>query len=267
MRSTTSKLRNQLLLPLCSGLLMIAIWYAAIAIFDINPYFLPPFHEVIQAFCREGSTLLSAAWVTAQYGVAGFLLAVVLGIVISIGLSSSRIVRQAIYPWIMLIQMTPVVIFAPIIVLWFDYGAASVVTITFVTSFFPIVANTTLGLISTDPNLVDCFSIYRANKLQELFLLRLPNALPQIINGVKIAATLVPIGAVFGEFFVGSFQGGKGGLGLLVFIYNKETLIPELFAAGLTACLLGLTIVISVQFLNWLLLHKWHDSFASSNRN
>ncbi len=261
------KLRSQLLLPLFSGLLVIAIWYGVIAIIDINPYFLPPFHEVMKAFAKEGPTLLESALITAQYGISGFLIAVILGVLISIGLSSSRLIRQAIYPWIMLIQMTPVVIFAPIIVLWFDYGAASVVTITFITSFFPIVANTTLGLISTDPNLIDCFHVYRASSRQTLFLLRLPHALPHMINGIKIAATLIPIGAVFGEFFVGSFQGGKGGLGLLVFIYNKETLIPELFATGLTACLLGLLIVISVQFFNWLLLHKWHDSFASSNRD
>lgn len=257
---------NRVLLPLSSGLLVIAIWYGAIALFDINPYFLPPFHEVMKAFYNEGPRLLQSAAVTAQFGLSGFLIAVVLGVLLSIGLSASRLVRQAIYPWILLIQMTPVVIFAPIIVLWFDYGAASVVTITFITSFFPIVANTTLGLISTDPNLIDCFKVYRASPLQTLFLLRLPNALPQMINGIKIAATLIPIGAVFGEFFVGSFQAGRGGLGLLVFIYNKETLIPELFAVGLTACLLGLIIVTTVQVLNWWLLHKWHDSFANSNR-
>jgi len=259
--------RGYLWMPVLSGLSVIGFWYAAIALFNISPYFLPPFHQVIFAFYHEGPRLFQAAMVTAEYGISGFGVAVCLGILISLGLSSSRIIRQAIYPWIMLIQMTPVVIFAPIIVLWFDYGAASVVTITFITSFFPIVANTTLGLISTDPNLIDCFRVYRASRMQELFLLRLPNALPHMINGIKIAATLIPIGAVFGEFFVGSFQGGKGGLGLLVFIYNKETLIPELFAVGLTACLLGLTIVISVQGLNWLLLQKWHDSFAGSNRS
>jgi NitT/TauT family transport system permease protein len=257
---------QRLLLPLASGLLMIGTWYAAIAVFSINPYFLPPFHEVVGAFHREGPRLLGAAAVTARYGLSGFAIAVVAGILLSLGLSSSRLIRQAVYPWVMLVQMTPVIIFAPIIVLWFDYGAASVVTISFITSFFPIVANTTLGLISTDPNLIDCFRVYRANRFQELFLLRLPHALPQIINGVKIAATLVPIGAVFGEFFVGSFAGGRGGLGLLVFVYNKETRIPELFAAGLTACLLGLIIVVSVQVLNWWLLHKWHESFASANR-
>jgi NitT/TauT family transport system permease protein len=258
---------GKLLLPLFSGMVFVGIWYGLIALFAINPYFLPPFHEVIAAFINEGPRLLESSLVTASFGITGFVIAVIVGISISLGLSSSRTIRQAVYPWVLLIQMTPVVIFAPVIVLWFDYGAASVVTITFITSFFPIVANTTLGLVSTDPNLIDCFKVYRASRLQELFLLRLPNALPNIINGIKIAATLVPIGAVFGEFFVGSFEGGRGGLGLLVFIYNKETRIPELFAAGLSACLLGLIIVTSIQFLNWLLLHKWHDSFSSHNRS
>ena len=257
----------KILLPLLSGAFFVGVWYGAIALFDINPYFLPPFHQVVAAFIHEGPRLLNSSLVTASFGITGFAIAVVVGIGISIGLCSSRIIRQAVYPWVLLIQMTPIVIFAPIIVLWFDYGAAAVVTITFITSFFPIVANTTLGLVSTDPNLIDCFHVYRASRLQELFLLRLPNALPNIINGIKIAATLVPIGAVFGEFFVGSFEGGRGGLGLLVFIYNKETRIPELFAAGLSACLLGLIIVTSIQFLNWLLLHRWHDSFSVHNKN
>lgn len=262
-----SSLLGKLLLPLFSGAIFVGVWYGLIILFEISPYFLPPFHEVIIAFIKEGPRLLQSSLVTASYGITGFLIAVVIGITISIGLSTSKLIRQSVYPWVLLIQMTPVVIFAPIIVLWFDYGSASVITITFITSFFPIVANTTLGLVSTDPNLIDCFKVYRASKLQELFLLRLPNALPNIINGIKIAATLVPIGAVFGEFFVGSFDGGRGGLGLLVFIYNKETRIPELFAAGLSACLLGVVIVVSIQFLNWLLLHKWHDSFSSHNQN
>jgi NitT/TauT family transport system permease protein len=258
---------SQLLLPpLVSGLVFVGFWYAIIAIFQINPFFLPPFHEVVGAMVREGPRLLSASFTTAQFGLAGFGIAIVAGITLSLVLSITRVVRDAVFPWVLLVQMTPIVVFAPIIVLWFDYGAASVITITFLTSFFPIVANTTQGLVSTDPNLIDCFRVYRASRMQELLLLRLPHALPYTINGIRIAATLIPIGAVFGEFFVGSFSGGKGGLGLLVFIYNKETRIPELFAAGFSACLLGLLIVSAIQLLSWLLLHRWHDSFASHNR-
>jgi NitT/TauT family transport system permease protein len=253
-------------LPLVSGACFIGLWYALIAVFDISSFFLPPFHAVVVAFVREFPRLLSASGITAIYGGAGFLLAILLGISLSIVLSLSRWVRAAVYPWILWIQMTPVVIFAPVIVLWFDYGVASVITITFITSFFPIVANTTFGLVSTDAALVDCLRIYRASRIQELMLLRLPGALPSMINGIKIAATLIPIGAVFGEFFVGSFEGGRGGLGLLVFIYNKETRIPELFAAGFSACLLGLFMVSVVLLVNRLLLHKWHDSFATHNR-
>ncbi len=259
--------KNRMLPPLVSGIVFVLVWYAAIWIFKISPFFLPPFHDVIFAFFREGERLFSATMVTAVYGLSGFGLSIVAGVSISILLSSSLSVRKAIYPWVLLIQMTPVVIFAPIIVLWFDYGPASVITITFITTFFPIVANTTHGLISTEPNMIDCLKVYQANRFQLMSLLRIPHAVPDMINGFKIGATLVPIGAVFGEFFVGSFAGNRGGLGLLVFIYNKETRIPELFAAGLSACLLGILMVASIQFINWLLLHKWHDSFATHNRH
>jgi len=257
----------QLLLPLLSGLIFIGIWYLVIWIFGISRFFLPPFHEVMVAFWKEGPVLLDATLVTAGYGLSGFALSIVTGVAMSMILSSSKWIRRSVYPWVLLIQMTPVVIFAPIIVLWFDYGPASVITITFVTTFFPIVANTTHGLISTEPNLIDCLKVYQANRFQVMTLLRIPHAIPDLINGLKIAATLVPIGAVFGEFFVGSFSGNQGGLGLRVFVYNKETRIPELFAAGLSACLLGIVLVASIQIVHWLLLHKWHDSFSSQNRN
>jgi NitT/TauT family transport system permease protein len=251
---------------LLSGLAFVGLWYGLIAWFDISPFFLPPFHAVIEALWEEGPRLLAACWVTARYGLAGLGLAVVVGVALSVFLCLSRVLRQAFYPWVLLVQMTPVVIFAPIIVLWFDYGAASVVTITFITSFFPVVANTTFGLVSAEPALVDCLRLYGARRWQELWVLRIPHALPSMINGVRIAATLVPIGAVFGEFFVGSFEGGRGGLGLLVFIYNKQTRIPELFAVGMVACLLGFVLVMAIQGLNRWLLHRWHESYAPHNR-
>lgn len=252
--------------PLLSGLLFIALWYGVIAIWNLSPFYVPPPHRVMGAMIAEGPRLLEATLVTAGYGLSGFALAVVVGVALSVGLGASSLVRKALYPWILVLQMTPVVILAPIIVLWFDYGPSSVICIAFITSFFPIVANTTLGMVSTDPNLVDCFHVYRAKPWQEFFLLRLPSAFPYLISGIKIAATLVPIGAVFGEFFVGSFRSGKGGLGLLVFIYNKETRIPELFAAGISACLLGFILVSVVVAINWALLHKWHESYHVKGR-
>lgn len=106
--------------------------------------------------------------------------------------------------------MTPVIVLASIIVLWAGPGLPGIVTVTFLISFFPIVVNTTQGLLSTDAHLVDLFRTYDATPLQELWRLRLPSAMPYSLAGLRIAATLAPIGAIFGEYLVGNASGGTG---------------------------------------------------------
>jgi NitT/TauT family transport system permease protein len=123
------------------------------------------------------------------------------------------------------------------------------------------VANTTQGLISADQNHVALFRMGNATRWQELWLLRVPAALPFYLAGLRIAATLAPIGAIFGEYMVGNSSGGSGGLGFLVYSYNTQIKIPALFATALTSCLLGFVFVAAVALLNRTLLHKWHDSF------
>jgi len=98
-----------------------------------------------------------------------------------------------------------------------------------------------------------------AGPLQEMFLLRVPTALPYFFTGLKIAATLAVIGALTGELFAGSAT-GSGGLGFLVIIYKAQLKIPELFATAATACGLGFLFVGGVSRLKWLFLHKWHES-------
>jgi len=113
---------------------------------------------------------------------------------------------------------------------------------------------------------VDLFRMYGASRLQELRLLRLPAALPYFLAGLRIGATLAPIGAIFGEYLVGNAAGGTGGLGFLVYSYNVQIKIPALFATALIGCLLGLVFVAAVEWLNWSLLHRWHDSFERADR-
>jgi NitT/TauT family transport system permease protein len=161
--------------------------------------------------------------------------------------------------------MIPVVVLAPVLVIWLGPGLPSVTAVTFLIGFFPIVANTTQGLISTEQNMVDLFRMCNATKTQEILLLRVPFALPYFLTGLRIAGSLAMIGAIAGEFFAGSSAGGTGGLGFMVIIYNAQLKIPALFATGLTACLGGFLFVSLVLWLNWLLLHQWHDSIARSD--
>jgi NitT/TauT family transport system permease protein len=165
----------------------------------------------------------------------------------------------------MILQMTPIIIFAPILILWVGPGLKSVVVITFLICFFPLVVNTTQGLISTDRNLVELFQMYRASKWQQIKLLRIPAALPYFFTGLRIAAVLAPIGALVGDYTAGSSAGNGGGLGFQAIIYSSQAKYPALFATAAVTCALGFIFVAGVLALSWLALHKWHDSYQRSD--
>lgn len=247
--------------PFVSGVLFLATWHGVRTLTGAPSWILPTPLEVLSAAWKERTGLLLGVESTAVGALAGFLLAAVLGLFLALLLGVSRRLHSAFYPWLLVLQMTPVVVLTPIIVLWAGPGLPGIVTITWLISFFPIVANTTQGLISTDTNHVALFRMCHASRWQELFLLRLPAAMPHYFTGLRIAATLAPIGAIFGEYMVGNASGGSGGLGFLVYIYNTQIRIPELFATALTSCLLGFIFVAAVSWLNWAALHRWHDSF------
>jgi NitT/TauT family transport system permease protein len=137
--------------------------------------------------------------------------------------------------------------------------------ITFLICFFPMVVNTTQGLISTDRNLVDFFRMCKASRAQEILLLRVPAALPYFFTGLRIAGTLAPIGAIVGDFYAGNSAGGQGGLGFLAIIYSSRFQMGALFATAAVSCLLGFIFVAGVIALSWLALHKWHDSFSQAD--
>jgi len=248
-------------LPVVSGLLFVGIWYGVRAVSGLQSWILPAPVEIIAAAWRERGRLLEAAGHTAWGALGGFLLAAVFGFGTSMLLGVSKSLRAGLYPWLLVLQMTPVIVLTPIIMLWAGPGMPGIITITWLISYFPIVANMTQGLLSTDMNHVALFRMCNASRVQELWLLRVPSAMPYFLAGLRIAATLAPIGAIFGEYMVGNSSGGSGGLGFLVYSYNTQIKIPALFATALTSCLLGFMFVAAVSWLNWAVLHKWHDSF------
>ena len=164
-----------------------------------------------------------------------------------------------------MMQMMPVIVIAPILVLWAGAGLPSVTIITFLICFFPLVVNTTQGLISTDRRLVELFKMYRATKWQEIVRLRVPAALPYFFTGLRIAGTLAPIGAIVGDFSAGNSAGNGGGLGFLTLIYGAQFKMAALFATVLSGCVLGFVFVAAVSGLSWLCLHRWHDSYEKSD--
>jgi NitT/TauT family transport system permease protein len=248
--------------PLATGVVLIAAWYCAKAGFDVPSFVLPAPHEILQAGWEERSVLLSAAMVTVRGALLGFLAAVGVGFLIAMALGFSPRIKASLYPYILVLQMMPVTILAPVFVLWLGQGLPSIVAITFMIGFFPVVANTTMGFVSVDRNLRELFLMCKATRAQEVRYLRIPAAMPYFLTGMKIAGTLAPIGAIVGDFLAGSAQGGVGGIGYMTIAYFSQLKTPALFATGLVACVMGFLFVGSVNWLHWRLLHSWHDSMV-----
>ncbi len=248
--------------PVAAGVALVAAWYGAIALFHIPAYVLPSPGSIILAAWHERGVLGPSVWITAQGAILGFLAAVVGGFTLALALGFSRQVKASFYPYILVLQMMPVTILAPIFVLWLGQGLPSIVAITFMIGFFPVVANTTMGFISVDRNLQELFVMCQATRAQEVRYLRIPGAMPYFLTGMKIAGTLAPIGAIVGDFLAGSAQNGVGGIGFMTIAYFSQLRTPELFATGLVACLLGFIFVGGVTLLHWWLLHRWHESIV-----
>lgn len=250
------------LLPALVGALFLALWHGIhLWLSADNRFLLPAPAAVLDALREHSADLTRATLNTAEGALIGFALAVVISVLLAILLSFSPLVRIGFYPYLMILQMTPVIVIAPMLVLWVGAGIKSVAVITFLICFFPLVVNTTQGLISTDRNLVELFRSYRATRFQQLIHLRIPAALPYFFTGLRIAAILAPIGALVGDYTAGSSAGDGGGLGFQTIVYASRAQYPALFATAAITCVLGFVLVAIVIGLSWLTLRHWHDSF------
>ena len=257
----------KILLPALAGVLVIALWYTVHFLLDEEMRFLLPTPAaIVDAFGEHRDAMLRAAWNTSKGALLGFGLAIVVSSFFATLLSLSPMVRASIYPYLMAVQMTPLPVLAPICVIWVGAGIKSVSLLTFVIAFFPLVVNTTQGLISTDRNLVELFRLYRARWTQQLFLLRVPAALPYFFTGLRISATLAPIGAVVADMNAGSSAGDGGGLGFQAVIYSAQAKYPALFATAALTCVLGFVLNAAVLTLAWYALRNWHDSYERTDR-
>lgn len=260
-----SKRPLSFLLPVVTGVLFVAAWYGVHAALSEDYQFSFPTPGAVLVALQENAPALTRATInTAEGALLGFLLATAVSVVVAIVLSLSSLVRASVYPYLMILQMMPVIVVAPILVLWVGAGLKSVVIITFLVCFLPLVVNTTQGLISTDRNLVELFRSYRSSRMQRLIHLQIPAALPQFFTGMRIAATLAPVAALVGDYTAGSSAGDGGGLGFQAVIYSSRAQYAALFATAGVTCVLGFILVSLVVGLSWLALHDWHDSYDRS---
>jgi NitT/TauT family transport system permease protein len=251
-----------LLAPLITGLLLLALWQLLHTSLGADKkYLVPSPAQVATAFVETRAVLTQSALTTAAGAALGLLGAVVLGYTLALTLAFSKLTRASLYPWLMVLQMTPVIVFAPILVLVIDVSLLRVAIITFLITFFPLVVNTAQGLLSVDPQLLDFFRLSKASRIDEFLRLRIPAAQPYFFTGLRIAATLAPIGAIVGDYTAGNAQGGVGGLGFQIVLTSSRFEMPALYATALTGCALGFLFVAVVVALQWLALHRWHDSY------
>jgi NitT/TauT family transport system permease protein len=240
--------------------LFLVVWQAVIFFSGLKPFVLPGPVDVINSFRENSQQLLEAAWFTLQSSIVSFVLVIVLGTAVSFALASSKFVEKAFYPYAVMLQSTPVIAIAPIIIIWFGFGFGSIIVISVIIGIFAVIANTTQGLISVENNLQNLFKLYGASSNQTLWKLRLPFALPYMVTGWRIASAQVVIGAIVGEYMAGAGGANGGGLGIMIAVTAARLQTPLLFASALTSAFMGIAFFLIVNYIGYLLLRNWHES-------
>jgi NitT/TauT family transport system permease protein len=245
--------------PAIVGLLFLAGWEAVVRYFEIPWYVLPGPARVAETLWRDGPSLLGSLWVTVRITLAALAAAIVLGGAIAILFAQSRVLEQSFLPYAIALQVTPIVAIAPLVIIWVNNAYWAVLILALIVAFFPIVANTTLGLNSADRNLAALFKLYGATRWQTLRYLRMPTALPNFLAGVKISGGLALVGAVVAELVAGT-GGSETGLAYRILEAGYRLEIARQMAALVLLALTGMAIYFSLdRFSRWLLSH-WHES-------
>lgn len=260
LKTSPSERLRQVLPPLMVLVISISIWWLISAtIYADKNYLLPRPMQVVHAALDNPGLLWQGFRITLVEATLGFGLAITVGLLSAIVMSLSKPLERSFYPYAVLLQTVPVIAIAPIIVLWFGYNQRAVIVIAFMIAVFPILNNSLLGLLSTDRNQVDLFRMHRSSKMTEFIKLRLPGALPSIFAGLRISAGLSVVGAIVGEFIIGS-GGADGGLGVKVLYAQARLATGLLFAEVLVATLLGFAFFMLVTVIGNRLIRNWHES-------
>jgi len=248
-------------LVLAAGVLL---WDLIVRGFAIPPFVLPAPGLVLATLVADGGLLWNSLLVTLLTTFEGFVLAAAGGIGLAIVFNQSRLVEYSFYPFAVILQVTPVVAIAPLLLIYLPQPLA-VLACAWIVAFFPVLANTTLGLNSIDHNLLALFDLYKASRWQVLWDLKLPSALPQILAGLRIAGGLSLIGAVVAEIAAGSAGAGSG-LAYRIAESGYRLNIPRMFAALLLLSLAGVAIFYALSAISYLALRRWHESAVTRER-
>ena len=247
---------RSLVAPLVVFVLLILVWHISILVFRIHPILLPSPVAVLGSLWLERAVLARATLVTGSAALCGLTTSIVLGAIIAILFSQSARLRAALYPYVIFLQTVPIVAIAPLLIIWSGNNFRTIVLVSVIISIFPIVSNTTAGLLSINENLRDLFLLNDATRWQTLTKLRIPAAVSHLVLGTRISCGLAVIGAIVGEFFVGN-SGAYDGLGTIMTQWQGRQYTSALMAAVLVCTLLGVLFFGSINLLSRTLLRRW----------
>lgn len=246
--------------PLLVIAAVLGTWEMLVHIWQVPAFVLPAPSAIWQALRSDFSSLLLSAWITLRISLAAFVLAVIGGVSLAVLFSQNRAVEMALFPIAVILQVTPIVAIAPLIVIWvgIDNPDRALLLMAWIAAFFPVLSNMTLGLRAADHGLLDLYRLYGATRLQVLSQVRMPTALPYLLSAMKISGGLALIGAVVAEFVAGS--GASMGLAWRIMESGNRLQIAKMFAALLLLSMLGIAIFFCLSALEHLLLRRWHES-------
>lgn len=255
----------RLLAPVAVGAALLLLWHALVVLGDVPAYIVPSPLLVLKTLVRDWAMLANSLMVTLEVTGAALLAAVVLGVALSVVFVQNRLIEASLLPYAVILQVTPLVAIAPLIIIWVDEPRTALVICATVASIFPVITNTTIGLRSVDPGLLDLFRMHGATRLQTLLRLRLPSSAPYFFAGLRVASALALIGAVVAEFVAGT-GGTRSGLAYQILQAGLQLNIPRLFAALILITSSGIALFLGVSLLSHLVLRQWHDSEVAKDR-
>jgi len=247
--------------PIAVGVALIVSWEKIVHVYEIRDFMLPAPSVIGAKLWAKAPVLGQAWWITVQTMLAALAAAVISGVAAAALFASSRVVAASLFPYAIILQVTPLVAVAPFIVLWVGLERLwlTQVVCAWVVAFFPIMSNTVIGLESADRGLRDLFELYSASRWQRLRWLLAPSALPYFLAGLRISANLALVGAIVAEVVIGP-QADRQGLATVILASQLSQDAPMMFAALALVSLTGIVTYFGVHGLSYLLLRRWHES-------
>lgn len=261
LRPRTSNTERVLRVVIPVGMLVLAViaWHLTVVLNGIPKYILPTPGDVANSLLSDWPTLFPALLVTLKITFTALILALIGGVAMAIILVQSKWVELALFPFAVILQVTPVIAIAPLLLIYVSDTQTVLLIIAFLVAFFPILSNMVTGLKSVDHNLLNLYDLYGASRWQTLIYLKLPASLPYFMAGLRIAGGLALIAAVVAEFAAGAAGEGSG-LAFRLLESQYRLNIPRLFAALILLTGTGIAIFGLTSFIAWLALHRWHES-------